>query len=258
MKKKKGICRLCGDPKDLSFEHIPPESAFNDHPLVLQTLHDRIQGRSHRKFRIALGADTLCESCNKLTGGWYGAAYAQWARQGLVWLDYLGEGHSFQLSFDVRPLNVLKQVLAMALAMAPEASIPYHEELRAFVLNRTQKYLPPRYNVYAYLTGNKGIRFESGMAVLNPRTGAMNYIDAEIAFPPFGYCITSTRHPRHQSKVQEINLYDIGWFSHFEYNQQSPIYLKLPKLQVNTQFPLDYRTPAEIERDYNEQASLPS
>lgn len=250
-KKTQGLCRLCGKLSSLSFEHIPPESAFNDQPLVLQTLHDRIQGRSHTKFRTALGNHALCIGCNNRTGAWYGTAYANWARQGLEWLDYLGERSPIQIPFRIMPLNVLKQIIVMTLAMTSEVTIPYHEELRWFALDREQKYLPPQYNVYSYLTATTKPRFESGMAVLNARTGAMNYIDAEIAFPPFGYCMTSTRRRERRSMAEETGLYDMGWFSTFEYNLWTTVYLRMPKLQANTPFPLDYRTSEEIVKEAN-------
>jgi len=38
----------------------------------------------------------------------------------------------------------------MMLAMSLEATLNYHRELRRFVLNKEQKYLPPKYRVYAY------------------------------------------------------------------------------------------------------------
>ncbi|MBX3053910.1 MAG: hypothetical protein KF753_20705 [Caldilineaceae bacterium] len=245
-KRTKGICRLCGELTTLSFEHIPPKSAFNDQPLVFQTLQDRIQGRSHTKFRIALGNHSLCERCNNLTGAWYGAAYVSWARQGFEWLDYLGENSSIQIPFRIMPLNVLKQIIVMTLAMSGEGTIPYHTELRRFVLNREQKYLPPHYNVYSYFTATSKPRFESGMVVFDARNGSMNHIDAELAFPPFGYCLTSTRRQKRRSNAIEKGLYDIGWFSHFNYNLWTTVYLKMPKLQTHTPFPLDYRTPEQI------------
>ena len=33
---RKGNCHLCGEFKELSFEHIPPKAAFNDRPILIQ------------------------------------------------------------------------------------------------------------------------------------------------------------------------------------------------------------------------------
>src|SRR5215207_914300 len=37
-----GICHLCGQVKVLSFEHVPPEKAFNDKPAFLIPFEEAI------------------------------------------------------------------------------------------------------------------------------------------------------------------------------------------------------------------------
>jgi hypothetical protein len=39
-KAEEGICHLCGKDGPLSFEHVPPESAFNDRPVLLGAIDD--------------------------------------------------------------------------------------------------------------------------------------------------------------------------------------------------------------------------
>ena len=34
---QEGFCALCGKFKKLSFEHVPPQSAFNNKPIFFQT-----------------------------------------------------------------------------------------------------------------------------------------------------------------------------------------------------------------------------
>ena len=34
-KKKEGVCCICGQNTDLTFEHIPPKAAFNHYSLKL-------------------------------------------------------------------------------------------------------------------------------------------------------------------------------------------------------------------------------
>jgi hypothetical protein len=31
-----GKCHICGNTGQLSFEHVPPESAFNDKPIIMK------------------------------------------------------------------------------------------------------------------------------------------------------------------------------------------------------------------------------
>ena len=76
-RKKQGTCRICGRFGDLSlFEHVPPESAFNDRPIqvlegmeILAHDHDPTRGRKHQR---GAGRFTLCAKCNNDTGSWYG------------------------------------------------------------------------------------------------------------------------------------------------------------------------------------------
>ena len=82
-----GPCHLCGVHTRLSFEHVPPEAAFNRYPIVRATREqilspDEFSGEGGIVEPRGSGAYTLCERCNSFTGGCYGAEYASWARQG--------------------------------------------------------------------------------------------------------------------------------------------------------------------------------
>jgi len=37
-KRPKGVCCLCGEVKRLTYEHIPPKSAYNDYPVLYKSL----------------------------------------------------------------------------------------------------------------------------------------------------------------------------------------------------------------------------
>src|ERR1700740_102769 len=84
-----GICRLCGSYGPLSFEHVPPHAAFNNHRVVVISF-DKYLGavnldeiRGGRVQQRGVGAYTLCVQCNNDTGAWYGSAYAEWAYQAM-------------------------------------------------------------------------------------------------------------------------------------------------------------------------------
>jgi hypothetical protein len=131
-----GFCRLCGGFGKLSFEHIPPKKAFNDHPQLLRTMEDHLSERSHSKFRKGLGKHSLCEDCNKRTGAWYGEAFVSWTKQGFEWFDKVKGDKIINLPYYIRPLNVLKQVLVMGLAMTGEGVISRQRELRRCLRKR--------------------------------------------------------------------------------------------------------------------------
>lgn len=67
-KKVFGNCRICGTHAKLSFEHVPPKAAFNNHRVVGKHIFDLINkhpdeytaGKGHISQRGA-GAYTLCK-----------------------------------------------------------------------------------------------------------------------------------------------------------------------------------------------------
>lgn len=85
-KRHTGKCCVCGEIRDLSFEHIPPKSAFNnDVKFIAIDFIDWIQNdgdyKIGKKIRAGLGSRTLCRKCNSL-GGKYAREYKEWAIEG--------------------------------------------------------------------------------------------------------------------------------------------------------------------------------
>src|SRR4051812_42386815 len=72
-----GACRIWGKVGVLSFEHVPPRSAFNRNRVELFSVEQwlsRENGKPTSRGRIlqrGTGGFTLCESCNNLTGRLY-------------------------------------------------------------------------------------------------------------------------------------------------------------------------------------------
>ena len=68
MKSVKGICKLCGMEKQLSFEHVPPRSVFNKHSVEIydalqrngvDSVHITYEGAGH--FLSSKGAGSAKE-----------------------------------------------------------------------------------------------------------------------------------------------------------------------------------------------------
>ena len=88
-----GVCHICGKYGKLSYEHIPPQSAFNNVKRKVSTLEESlkdetenrapwdIEGLKYQQFQKGIGFYTLCESCNNNTGSWYANAYSSIARE---------------------------------------------------------------------------------------------------------------------------------------------------------------------------------
>ena len=91
------------------------------------------------------------------------------------------------------------------------------------------------------------------MVIIKTDSGHGSFVEAEVALPPFGYCIT-TNLRRTKPLPDYHQLYDISWFARYDYDEWSPIYLQLPVRETHEPLPLDYRSKAEIEAHYKKQA----
>jgi hypothetical protein len=246
-------CRLCGRKKAISFEHTPPQAAGNTKPLQFRTLDDVIRGRqSSTKFPRGLGTPTVCADCNTRMGDYYVSAYVDWIDQARTSMSspQTGDGYFY---FTIRPLNVLKQVVVMALAMvaAPQANaaavtaeLAKHSELRDFVLDPTSKSIPFGYGIYVHLTDSKTPRFERLVATVNTTTQESYQTLAEIVLPPLGHTIVGQRFPLKAMQVK--GLCPMNWFSLFDYDETATVPLRLPILPITTYLPNDYRSEEEV------------
>jgi|SRR5688572_17135809 len=245
--KRKGNCKLCGTFGELTFEHLPPESAFNDKRILLHSLR-YIQDESYRiarktpKRRLprGLGDYTLCGRCNSRTGSWYGSDYATWAQQAMSYLDAVHTSQVIYVAFRIRPLNVLKQIVSMGLSGSTSGSMT-HPDLARFVLNRKSRSFPHGYGCYSYLTNKKSeARYCTEMAMMNVETGTMDHVLREVALPPLG-CVLLKEARRRPFEISGDNLCLVNFFANYDFDQLATVYLKIPAHRIWSPTPLDYR-----------------
>ncbi|HXM03522.1 MAG TPA: hypothetical protein VN939_13010 [Chthoniobacterales bacterium] len=249
-KKKWGTCCLCGECKELSFEHSPPRAAFNDNPLLYAEMEwirnsrniDEPRGKIRQR---GAGAYTLCERCNNDTGSWYGPSYVELTRQGMELLRSVRSAPEIHLPFHIYPLRVMKQIICLVMCANGSNFQKAQPDLARFVLNRELRHLPDHVRVYGFYTVSDRSR-SSGVTgriegVLNG--SATNYIYCETTFPPFGFVITFN------SPVPDDRLTDITYFAEYRYEDQRTLWLKFPVLPIYTYFPADYRNREKVLRD---------
>lgn len=80
-----GRCRICGEEREMTKEHIPPATAFNRGPLREHSLDEYLHREDEelpggRLRQGGMWGYTLCETCNNLTGRLYAPEYGRWAR----------------------------------------------------------------------------------------------------------------------------------------------------------------------------------
>jgi hypothetical protein len=252
-------CSICGVVAPLSYEHVPPRSAFNSSRVLVADSSKLFGATSYQQYlsprgkfdQKGAGAYTICERCNNNTGHLYVPSYADWAEQGMRYLQLLPKGSSLSLPFRIRPLAVLKQIVCMFASACGHTLLDSERDLRKFVLDTHSNYLPGRFCVYCSLMSiNSRASRQSGISGVVDMTSGKNYTFSEIAFPPFIYLLTI------QSQPLDPNLQDITFFSDSLPGQYRQIHLNLETREIASPFPGDYRSDREIRQIYRQQGLL--
>ncbi len=247
--KVEGHCRICGRLDYLTFEHIPPRSAFNDSRVLLSTIDEWMatdrDGRTRGSYQQGgAGGHVLCGRCNNSTGRWYASEYVRWAKSIVPILARLPacERPGLLGISGCYPLRLLKQAVVMFLAASTERFADGHPDLRNFVLDKRSRNLPPRYEFYMTLyRGPMARTVPFSVVVRDGRPQALG----EVAFAPFAFMVTFDS-PPHRSVGR------ITHFSSYDYDQPSDLDLPVAIGEGHTPFPEDYRTKAQVERDTRE------
>ena len=233
----------------MSFEHVPPRSAFNSAPVYAKKFDEIIgedylsdeKAPSGTKIQRGNGAYTLCGKCNNNTGAWYGNAYLDWAWQGMRFSEFSTVTPSIHFTFNVFPLRVLKQIVCMLFSVNHDEFHKAQPELQRFVLDKERKYLDSPLKVYAYHSRSNRLRNTGVVAQMElGRSGPRLY--SEASFPPWGYLFCFDSPPT------DRRLIDISFFSRYRYNDWKDITLNIPVLPVETWIPGDYRSREEVAR----------
>jgi hypothetical protein len=241
-----GKCHICGNTTKLSFEHVPPRSAFNDRQVVYYLFEDvfnkPLDNLTNGKIsQKGMGGYTLCIKCNNDTGGWYGGAFSDFVFQGMRILQYTSSCPSLYYNFFIYPQRVLKQILCMFFSSCHAELQEAHPGLIRYILNKDETYYASDVRVFVYYNLSNRFR-KTGLMVSANLAGKMDVI-SEITFPPFGYVMSFN------NTVPDKRLTEITFFKNYSYNQWIDVPLKLNLLPVYTYFPCDYRSKTEVEEE---------
>ncbi len=261
-KKLFGKCKICGYYGQLSYEHVPPEKAFNNQRYFYQLEFDKLiefednffdltisqiyeKGYSKKK-QGGIGFYSLCERCNNETGSWYGHAFVSWAWQAMSILQKTKGQPSLYYPTFFYPLRTIKQIVTMFFSVNPDSFREVEPELVKFVKNKETRFLSKKYRLFCYynIQGNKRYIGYSVLAQID-----INSISklSEITFPPFGFVLTI------DSKPPDKRLTEITHFADYKYDEWTDHYQRFATLPTYLpDIPGDYRTKEEIKKGIEE------
>jgi hypothetical protein len=251
-----GQCKICGKHGKLSFEHVPPEAAFNNQKAFYLSELNKINGieskfinsdfdqlysdRIVTKQQGGMGFYSLCETCNNNTGSWYGQAFVEWAKQSMSVVLKSSGFPSLWYPTTFFPLRVMKQILTMFFSINYNDFHEREPELVHFILNRHSNQFPKHLRLFCYYntTGNSRYIGENFMS-----KGSSFFHISEISFPPIGFVLTIN------SPSPDNRLTEITHFSKYTYDDIIDHYQRFKSLPTYLPIPADYRTKKEIEQD---------
>ncbi len=223
-----GTCAICGEEKKLTFEHIPPEKAFNNYPIYIKKhkhLFDKssyVYGKSIRSNRGS-GGYYLCENCNNNTGSWYGDDFGNFVHQGMEIINQpQNSGYVVKGTYNIRPLSVLKQILSMFMSLDSIGHLRSFGELTDFILDKDKTGISGKFKIYLFSNLSNRKRMMGNTWVPHPKYGLCQW--SEINFEPFGYFLTTDSKPPHKHMV------DISHFSNVPYRQEVRYIITTPYL----------------------------
>lgn len=207
-------CHICGKERPLTWEHVPPRSAYNE----CDSLWERMTvptgaPSSARKYRARGGfkVQTLCSECNSGRCARYAEAYVRFVRHLVETPKLFGpSGRSRLVSIPSDTLLLAKEIATMILAVEPEGLGGDFAALRQFVLD-PEGIVHPKFRILAFLVPS---RPNSG--TIQPYHGRVDtfapgfgFHGGEISRFPFGFVYASEIGDAYQPKF----LADIThWF----------------------------------------------
>lgn len=258
MNKHYGKCALCGGIGKLTFEHIPPKSAFNSRPvrpvsgldlLAKKTINDEkrmpwdTMGLKYENQQQGMGRYSLCANCNNNTGAWYGDAYTYFANVAHAAISNYSSNDPDGICFEeIYPLRFIKQVLSMFCSSSGPDN-PSLDSIRDFVLDKEAVGLDKnKYKLCMYFTKTTVMRQTGYMVVTkSSRTGFETMALSEITAYPFGFILYF-----HPTETWDYKGTDITELADCGFNDVASIHMPWRIEEMNDVFPESYRSKEEI------------
>lgn len=245
-----GKCKLCGQIKEMTFEHVPPRVAFNKttkHKSISIDDFSKIESLESfnpkgRIFQGGIGYYALCKECNSFLGRNYVRSYENWVKSGYEVLSQGTFDYYKYIALNQAPLKILKQIASMIIVMNEDWFIEEFPELVDFVNNPNLNILHDKFKIFLYLNNEGQFRYCKFSTSMIPGIGILNC--SELTFPPFGYVMTFN----YEGELPK--LLNITDWKNFSIQTIGNLGLGLSKLPTHLPFlPLDYRQSSKVNAD---------
>lgn len=258
-------CRLCGKKGPLSYEHVPPRGAFNNHSAK-QISGDKLLefiGSDEKPWDVSklwgkiqqqgTGGYYLCNECNEKTGSWYVPPFIDFVHGIYSAIRTADPTHSATCysikTPEIQLLPIFKEIMVMFCDI--NRSFYKDKQLCSFLLEKENSlyFDKKKYRVFCYIKSGELFRM-NGLSTVFLKTKddkPLMITLSEISFFPVGFALYVDMPDDFQPQGYEITC-----FSDSKYDDMDECEMILPVLENNTIFSGDYRTKTEIEATIKE------
>jgi hypothetical protein len=231
-RKRTDRCRLCGEVRPLTKEHIPPKRAGNIARMPTHTLAEWLERRDLDNIpggnieQGGIWGYTLCSACNSFTGSEYGAEYQGWAIRAVLMLRQDDALHPSALDQNPAPMFVtgrfggkrdggvspgamVRQVLSGMCSLSNGWDLAgTSPAIRRIVLDKSLEPLPSGTSLWMELFAGPTSRM-IGPQVVSDAPGNWAWV-MEIAHPPFAFTmvLASNHEPTYGMDMSPFVLED--------------------------------------------------
>jgi hypothetical protein len=247
-------CWLCGSVEPLTAEHIPPRSAFNDRPVIVQRVSpDAIAAgyvawKDEERQQQGHSLLSLCTKCNRRGGRSFVPSYKDLAHKVARQVSTRIPLKEIRVTSVRNPQLILRQVLMQFVSANGESFVNANPWIREFLLARRANPIPEDVFVYLFATQTRGFRTSGVSGHVLIEKGQYRVV-SEFTHWPLGTVLSFT-------DLSDEPLLPITKWSEIPFNSKQTVDITLPVNPIESELPIDFRDALDIYIDMGKKASV--
>jgi hypothetical protein len=244
---RQGYCWLCSTFGDLTEEHIPPHSAFNECPLLLRAISERSRetgtltwdsGRLHQR---GLSVRSLCASCNSRAGRRFAPSYIRLVKTIAERVGNIREQHQLTIQRIEKPALLLRQVVQQFVTANGATFVQANPWVRTFLRPELRQNLPDDVFIYLFATNRPCARMTGMSGHVYAGKNQVRVV-SEFTFWPVGTVLS-------YGDLADKRLAAIHHWSSIPHTSNQTADVTLTVNPVNSALPIDFRGEDEVLKD---------
>jgi hypothetical protein len=246
-------CWLCGARGPLTSEHIPPRSAFNDRPVVVQHVSPAAVAAGYVAWEDGNqqweghSRDSLCSKCNHRGGRTLVPSYRDFVRQIAERVSTRIPLQTIHIESVRNPQLIFRQVLMQFVSSNGASFVDANPWIKPFLLTRQPCSIPDDVYVYLFATQMRGMRTSGISGHVLIEEGRYRVV-SEFTHWPLGTVLSFT-------DLQDLPLLPINSWGKIPFNSKGTIDLTLSVNPIASALPIDFRDDLDIWLDMGKKAN---